>query len=284
LGKAASLSIHSEHFISKGIRDKAQKHNLLTKRVNNFQSITGQGIKGKIDGQKIYLGNKALMESLDIDFSGILSKARELSSQGKTTVYLASDRKLKGIIALSDTIKQESKQAIDKLQGMGIKVSMLTGDSQKVAEYVAGELGLDTFFAEVLPGDKSSKIRELQQHKGIVAMIGDGVNDAPALAQADIGIAIGAGTDVAAASADIILVKNNPLDIVKLIRLSQKTVAKMKQNLGWATGYNLIAIPLAAGVLYKYGIVLRPEWGALIMAASSIIVVMNALLLKKALR
>jgi len=158
---------------------------------------------------------------------------------------------------------------------------MLTGDNYEAAERVAKELGLDTFFAEVLPEDKSEKIKELQKEGKTVAMVGDGVNDAPALTQADIGIAVGAGTDVAIGSAEIVLVKNNPLDIVKLIKLSRKTMAKMKQNLGWAVGYNVIAIPAAAGIFSYWGITLRPEWGALIMAASSIIVVFNALLLRK---
>jgi len=281
LAQAAGLSIHSEHFISQGIINKAKEENLTIREASNFQSMAGQGIKGEIGGKEVYLGNKALMESLNINLEPVLTKVEELSLGGKTVVYLASENKLRGLIALADIIKKESRKAVKRLKGLGIKTAMLTGDNQKVAEYVAKELGLDTFFAEVLPGDKSAKVKELQKGGKIVAMVGDGVNDAPALTQADIGIAVGAGTDVAIESAEIVLIKSNPLDVVKLIRLSRKTMAKMKQNLGWATGYNLVAIPLAAGILYKWGIILRPEWGALIMAASSIIVVVNALLLKK---
>jgi Cu2+-exporting ATPase len=281
LSRAAGLDIHSDHFISRAIVEQAKKENLLLKEASNFQSIAGQGVKGEIEGQEIYLGNRALMESLNIDIRPVLSRVEELASEGKTVVYLATKDQLKGLIALSDIIKEESKQAVKELKNLGIKVAMLTGDNQLVAEHVAKELGLDTFFAEVLPGDKSNKIKELQEDGKIVAAVGDGINDAPMLTQADIGIAIGAGTDVAVESAEIVLVKNNPLDVVKLIKLSQKTMTKMKQNLAWATGYNIIAIPTAAGIFYKWGIILRPEWGALIMAASSIIVVANALLLRR---
>lgn len=281
LAKAAGLDIHSDHFISQAIVEQAQRENLLIKEASNFQSIAGQGVKGEIDGQEIYLGNRALMESLDIELEPVLSQVGELASEGKTVVYLATKDKLKGLMACSDIIKEESKQAVKELKNLGIKVAMLTGDNQPVAEYVARELDLDTFFAEVLPGEKVAKIKELQRGGKIVAAVGDGINDAPMLTQADIGIAIGAGTDVAVESAEIVLVKNNPLDVVKLIKLSQKTMNKMKQNLAWATGYNIIAIPTAAGIFAKWGIILRPEWGALIMAASSIIVVANALLLKR---
>jgi Cu2+-exporting ATPase len=281
LARAASLDIHSDHFISRAIVNQAKKENLPFKKVANFQSIAGQGVKGEIDGQGIYLGNKTLMKALGVNIQSVLSRVGKLSSEGKTVVYLATKDGIKGLIALSDIIKEESKEAVRKLKNLGIKVAMLTGDNRQVAGYVAKELGLDTFFAEVLPGNKSDKVKELQKGGKIVAMVGDGVNDAPALIQADIGIAVGAGTDVAIESAEIVLVRNNPLDIVKLIKLSQKTMIKMKQNLAWATGYNIVAIPVAAGILYKWGIILRPEWGALIMAASSIIVVANALLLKK---
>lgn len=274
LSKAAGLDIHSEHFISKAIVNKAKEKNLLTEQAHNFQAIAGKGVKGQIDAREIYSGNQALMESLGFEPKMTFRK-------GETIVFLADKKEVKGAIGLADTIKPESKKAVKRIKEMGIKVAMLTGDNRQVAEGVARKLKLDVFFAEVLPKDKSDKIQKLQQRNQVVAMVGDGVNDAPALIQADIGIAVGAGTDVAVESAEIVLVKNNPLDIVKLIKLSRKTMAKMKQNLGWATGYNLIAIPLAAGVLSNYGIILRPEWGALIMAASSIIVVINALALKR---
>ncbi len=186
-----------------------------------------------------------------------------------------------GVIALADLIREESRDAVNALRAMGIQVAMLTGDNEATAAFVAKELGLDTFFAEVLPEDKSQAVAKLQAQGQTVAMVGDGVNDAPALVQADVGIAIGAGTDVAMESADIVLVKNDPRDVVRLIRLSRLTGQKMRQNLLWATGYNAVALPLAAGVGVSLGIILRPEWGALFMAASSIIVVVNSLLMKR---
>ena len=281
LTKAAGLDIHSGHFISKGIVAAAKEKGLAIKEASDFVSIAGQGVKGKIDGEKIYLGNATLMDLFGMSSATALARAKELSRESKTVVYLSNQGGIKGLIALADTLKEESKMAVEKLKAIGIKVAMLTGDNYEAAERVAKELGLDTFFAEVLPEDKSKKIKELQKKGKIVAMVGDGINDAPALTQADIGIAVGAGTDVAISSAEIVLVKSNPLDIVKLIKLSRKTMVKMKQNLGWAVGYNIIAIPAAAGIFSHWGIMLRPEWGALIMAASSIIVVFNALLLKK---
>ncbi len=210
------------------------------------------------------------------------AEVNRLSEQGKTVIFVADGKKLHGAIALADMIRDESREAVNALKAAGVQVAMLTGDNRRVAEYVAKELQLDTFFAEVLPGDKSAKIKELQDKGLNVAMVGDGINDAPALVQANVGIAIGAGTDVAVESAKVVLVKNDPRDIARLIALSRATMSKMKQNLVWATGYNAIAIPMAAGVLQPLGIILRPEWGALVMALSSIIVVANALLLRKA--
>ena len=199
----------------------------------------------------------------------------------ETTVYVAIDRKLAGVIVLKDVVREESKEAIAGLHKMGIKVAMLTGDKKEVADEVGRKLGIDTVFSQVLPKDKVDKIKELQK-KNIVAMIGDGINDAPSLAQANVGIAIGAGTDVAVESAEIVLVKNDPRDVVKAINLSRKTNVKMIQNLLWATGYNVLAIPAAAGVFYKsFGVLLAPEWAAILMSLSSIIVVFNALLLRK---
>jgi len=204
-----------------------------------------------------------------------------LASQGKSIVHIAVDGQVAGIIALADLIRDESREAIADLKTMGIRVAMLTGDNRATAAYAAGQLGIETVFAEVLPGDKAATIERLQKEGQRVAMVGDGVNDAPALVQADVGIAIGAGTDVAMESADIVLVRNDPRDVVRLIRLSRLTSTKMRQNLVWATGYNAVALPLAAGVGVPAGVVLRPEWGALFMAASSIIVVANALLMKR---
>ena len=203
----------------------------------------------------------------------------KLAQQGKTVVFLLEENIPVGVVALTDIIRKESREAIDKLKSMNIKCMMLTGDNRFVAKWVADELGLDDFFAEVLPHEKAEAIKKVQQQY-IVAMVGDGVNDAPALVQADVGIAIGAGTDVAVESADIVLVRNDPRDVVNIIGLSRKTYRKMFQNLLWATGYNAFAIPLAAGILYGYGILLSPAAGAILMSASTVIVAVNAKLLK----
>ncbi|MBR9707671.1 MAG: heavy metal translocating P-type ATPase [Candidatus Diapherotrites archaeon] len=280
LGKAAALEINSEHVIGKGIIAKAKEDKLRQPKTRNFKAIPGKGAKAVIGKKETYIGNGALMNYLKLDTTLAKKQVKKLASQGKTTVYIATKKEIKGIIALSDILRKESFQAVKEIKNAGVKVAMLTGDNALTAKYVAEELGLDTYFAEVLPGDKTSKIKELQSKGNKVAMVGDGVNDAPALTQADIGIAIGAGTDVAVESAEIVLVKNDPRDISRLVTLSKATMRKMKENLIWATGYNAIAIPTAAGVLLPYGILLRPEYAALIMAASSIIVVTNALMLR----
>jgi Cu2+-exporting ATPase len=207
--------------------------------------------------------------------------AKQAAKEGKTEVYLVSGKAVIGAIALADVIRDESKATIGELKQLGIKSAMITGDSKDVAGYVAKQLGLDEYFAEVRPEDKAAKVKELQRQGLKVAMVGDGINDAPALTQADIGIAIGAGTDVAIKSADIILVKSDPRDIVKVIKLSRATYGKMVQNLLWATGYNLVAIPLAAGVLYGVGITLAPAVGAVLMSLSTVIVAGNAQLLRR---
>jgi len=204
----------------------------------------------------------------------------ELSSQGKTVIYVLINGELVGAIALADIIRPESKEAISQLKAMGVRCMMITGDNQQVARWVADEIGLDEYFAGVLPDKKADKVKEVQSRGLKVAMTGDGVNDAPALAQADVGVAIGAGTDVAVATADVVLVRSNPLDVVSTIKLSRATYRKMLQNLGWATGYNVIAIPLAAGVAYSAGIVLDPAAGAALMALSTIIVAINARFLR----
>ena len=281
LKNAAALEINSEHVIAKGIVTRAKDMNISELKIEKFTSIAGKGATAKVGGELVYVGNDAFMDDIGIDTSNSKDELNRLSSQGKTVVYVASGGVVKGLIALSDIIRGESRDAIAGLKKLGVKVAMLTGDNKIVAKYVSEELGVDTYFAEVEPGEKSSKIKSLQEKGYKVAMVGDGVNDAPALTQADVGIAIGAGTDVAVESAEIVLVKNDPRDIPRLIALSKKTMTKMKQNLAWATGYNIIAIPIAAGVLYPYNIMLRPEYAALIMAASSIIVVVNALTLKR---
>lgn len=276
---AAAVESHSEHPIAKGIVLSRNK-NLL---VENFKAIPGKGAEGNVQGKSIktvslgYIKEKGVKYDLkDIENNQIIS----LTMQGKTVIYVLIDNELKGAIALADIIRPESKQAIEKLKEMGIRSIMLTGDNNQVAKWVANIIGLDEFFAEVLPQDKANKIKEVQNRGFIVAMTGDGVNDAPALAQADVGIAIGAGTDVAIETADIILVKSNPLDAVAIISLAKATTSKMIQNLIWATGYNTVAIPLAAGVLFKYGILLSPALGAVFMSLSTIIVAINAKLLR----
>jgi P-type Cu2+ transporter len=207
-------------------------------------------------------------------------RIEKLSSQGKTVIYVLIDGKVTGAIALADIIRPESKEALAQLKELGIRCMMITGDNKQVAKWVADEIGLDEYFAEVLPEKKVEKVKEVQSRGLVVAMTGDGVNDAPALAQADVGIAIGAGTDVAVATADVVLVRSNPLDVVSIVKLSRATYRKMIQNLAWATGYNLIAIPLAAGVAYSIGILLDPAAGAALMAISTIIVAINARFLR----
>lgn len=281
LRRAAALEIGSEHVIAKGIVAKAKAENMEIPKAEKFLAISGKGAQGMVEGEEVYIGNEALMEFLKLDTAHAKEELEKLSSEGKTVVYVATTSRIEGLIALSDIVREESYDTVAALKKLGVKVAMLTGDNKITARYVAKQLGLNTYFAEVLPGDKSGKVKELQEKGYKVAMVGDGVNDAPALTQADVGIAIGAGTDVAVESAEIVLVKNDPRDISHLITLSKGTMRKMRQNLAWATGYNAIAIPIAAGVLYPYGITLQPEYAALIMAASSIIVVSNALMLKK---
>lgn len=278
---SASIDQHSQHVIAKSIVDGAKMKKIKLNEPRDFAYIIGKGVKGKIDNKQFFSGNKALMESENIDITVAQAVLTQFSAEGKTVIFVASEDGLEGIISLSDVIKEESYKAVELLQSLGVQVAMLTGDNIQVAKYVAEKLKLDTYFAEVLPNQKIAKVKELQKTGNVVMMVGDGVNDAPALTQANVGVAIGAGTDVAVASSEVILVKNNPLDIAKLIKLSHKTRKKMVQNLIWATSYNLITIPIAAGVLIPIGFMLRPEWGALAMSASSLIVVANALLLRK---
>ena len=278
---AAAVESNSEHVIAKGIVNEARKRGIEFKPAQMFEAIPGKGARSTIQDKEVYIGNMALMRDINADFREHEGEISKLSSQGKTVIFIAEGEKPLGLIALADMIRDESREAVRALKAMGIEVAMLTGDNRKTAEWVSKELGLSTFFAEVLPHQKSEKVKELQGQGKIVAMVGDGINDAPALMQADVGIAIGTGTDVAIESADVVLIKNDPRDVVKLIRLSGATMKKMRENLLWATGYNAAAIPIAAGLFYPYGILLRPEWAALIMAASSIIVVTNAVLLRR---
>ena len=267
---ASSVESNSEHPIARGIA--ASVEHMYT--VKDFQSIPGKGAQGIVEGKEVKVVSPGYLREQGINVENEV--VNKLRSQGKTVVYLVMDGKVKGAIALADIIRPESKQAISTLKEMGIKCMMLTGDNEQVARWVAEEIGLDEYFAEVLPQEKAAKVKEVQSRGLVVAMTGDGVNDAPALAQADIGIAIGAGTDVAVETADIILVKSDPKDVVSIVGLSRATYRKMLQNLFWATGYNVIAIPLAAGVLYNQGILLSPAVGAVFMSLSTIIVAINA--------
>jgi len=272
---AASIETRSEHSIAKGIVKAAENLKLSLSSIKNFKAVPGKGASATIGSSQVVVGNLEMMREVNVKVPG---KVGEIG----TIVYVVQDKKAVGIIVLDDEVRTESKSAIEALHKLGIKVAMLTGDKRAIAEKVGKELGMDTVFAEVLPEDKVKKVKELQNQGYVVGMVGDGVNDAPSLAQAHVGIAIGAGTSVAIESAEIVLVKSSPLDIVKVIVLSKKVDAKMKQNLAWATGYNVLAIPAAAGVFFPLGIVLRPEWGALLMSVSSVLVVANAMILKKA--
>ena len=277
---AASIESESEHPIAKGIVSSIPEGTGKDKyQLKEFNSIPGKGAEGKVNGKDVKVVSPGYLEENKIEIKE-KDNIDKLSSQGKTVVFIIIDSKLIGAIALADIIREESKEAIKQLKEMGVKTMMLTGDNKQVAKWVADELELDDYFAEVLPDKKSKKIKEVQKQGFVVAMTGDGVNDAPALAQADVGIAIGAGTDVAVETADIILVRSNPKDVVSLIKFAKATYNKMIQNLIWATGYNVIAIPLAAGVLYSQGIILSPALGAVLMSVSTIVVAINAKLLK----
>ena len=250
--------------------------------MNDFEAIKGRGIRATYDGRTVYVGGPRLLEMLNLDLPEAISRfTAEAGEKGQSVVYLTDDQQVIAAFALADVVRPESRQAVRRLQEMGVEVAMLTGDSEAVARAVARELGITTYFAEVLPEHKDQRVAELQQQGKKVAMVGDGVNDAPALTRADVGIAIGSGTDVAIESAGIILVQSNPLDVVKIFELSRATYRKMIENLIWATGYNIFALPLAAGVLAPIGILLSPAVGALLMSLSTVIVAINAQLLRR---
>ena len=282
LSLTAALEGDSEHPIARGIRKEAEERSLALPTVKEFEAIKGHGIKASVDGNETFVGGPRLLEKLELQKpSEIEAFSQAAGDNGQTVVYLVSKDKVVAAFALADLIRPESYAAVKRLDELGVEVVMLTGDSQDVAQAVAEELGIKRYFAEVLPEDKDKKVRELQTEGKQVAMVGDGVNDAPALTRADVGIAIGSGTDVAVQSAGIILVKSNPLDVVNIIELSRATYRKMIQNLIWATGYNVIALPLAAGVLAPWGILLSPAVGALFMSLSTVIVAINAQTLRR---
>jgi Cu2+-exporting ATPase len=271
---AASLDANSEHPIAKAIAASSEKK----LPVDGFKSITGKGVEGRIEGKEIKVVSPGYLREQNIALTD--QRVEVLQAQGKTVVFVLVDGKLKGAIALADKVRLEAKEAIDALKALDIRCLMLTGDNEATAKWVSDQVGLDEYFAEVLPQNKAAKVKEVQARGVLVAMTGDGVNDAPALAQADVGIAIGAGSDVAVETADVILVRSNPLDVVAIVRLSRATYRKMIQNLLWATGYNVVAIPLAAGALSAWGVLLTPALGAVLMSGSTVIVAINARLLR----
>ncbi|HJS20707.1 MAG TPA: heavy metal translocating P-type ATPase, partial [Anaerolineales bacterium] len=282
LALAAALEGDSEHLIAQAIRRLARDRKLTLPAISKFAAIKGRGVQAMFENETYYVGGPRLLEMLSLSPTGNLETFTESANRNaQTVVYLTTENKILAAISIADVIRPESQQAIKSLQDIGIEVAMLTGDSQAVAKAVANQLGIQRVFAQVLPEHKDQKIVELQQQGKRVAMVGDGVNDAPALTRAEVGIAIGGGTDVAIESAGIVLVNSNPLDVVKIFKLSRASYSKMIQNLWWAAGYNIVAIPLAAGVLASLGILLSPAVGALLMSLSTIVVAINAQLLRR---
>jgi Cu2+-exporting ATPase len=271
----------SEHPLAEAIVKAAATRGLDAPRAEGFQAVPGHGLLATVDGHRLAVGNARLLEREGISRDGLAARSDELAGQGRTSVQVALDGKAAAVIAIADAPRDTAAQAIAALKELGVRPVMLSGDSQPTAERIAAELGIDEIIAEVLPADKAAKVTELQEQGRRVAMVGDGVNDAPALAQADVGIAIGTGTDVAVETADVVLMRSDPLDVATAITIARGTKRKMKQNLAWAIGYNSLALPVAAGVFEPVGFVLRPEVGAISMAGSSIIVAVNAVALKR---
>lgn len=275
---AASLESQSEHPIAEGVVRGAEERGIDYSAPKQFRAIAGKGAEAVVDGVRLKIVSPGYLRENNLTVDD--DRISEVAEQGKTVVYVLIEDKIEGAIALADIIRPESREALNRLKEMGIQVMMLTGDAKAVAKWVSDELGLDDYFAEVLPDEKASKIKEVQSRGLVVAMTGDGVNDAPALTQADVGIAVGAGTDVAIESADIVLVRSDPRDVTAIVELAGATYRKMVQNLWWATGYNAFAIPAAAGVFYSLGILLSPAVGAVLMSLSTVIVAINARFLK----
>jgi P-type Cu2+ transporter len=282
LALTAAVEADSEHIIARALRHAAKERNLEPPAVSDFEAIKGRGIRATLEGREVWVGGPRLLELLNIQPDKLIAEFAEIrGAKGQTVVYLIEEKHITAAFAMADVIRLESYEAISKLKQMNVEVAMLTGDSQEVAKAVADELSIDLYFAEVLPEHKDQKVIELQKQGKKVAMVGDGVNDAPALARADVGIAIGSGTDVAVESAGIILVRSSPLDVVKIFKLSRASYRKMIQNLIWASGYNIVALPLAAGVMAWAGILLSPAIGAILMSLSTVVVAINAQLLKR---
>ena len=283
LALASAVETGSNHPISLAIIEETKRRQLtINNKIEKFESISGHGVSAVVGGKKIVTGTERLMEQENINLSSLRSQIDRLLENGNTVSIVAIDGQVAGVVAVADTLRPTAKKAVTALEALGLETVMITGDHDRVAASVAKELGIDRYFAQILPEEKANHVKKLQGEGKFVAMVGDGINDAPALAQADIGIAIGAGTDVAIETGNIVLMKSDPYDIVAALRLSKATVVKMKQNLFWAAIYNMLAIPVAAGVFYSsLGWSLRPEIAALLMSASSIIVATNAVLLKR---
>jgi Cu2+-exporting ATPase len=279
---AASVEQDSEHTIAQGVVKSAEERGLPLSRAEQFQAIAGQGVQAVVEGRSLMIGGPALLSRLGIELPSQLREALDrATTRAQTAITLVEGRTALAVLAVADAIREESHEAVRRLHEQGIEVIMMTGDAKAVADAVAKQLGIDMVLAEVLPEQKASKIEEVKRSGKRVAMVGDGVNDAPALLTADVGIAIGAGTDVAVEAGDVVLIRNDPRDVPRIIALSKATYRKMVQNLWWAAGYNIAAIPLAAGVLAPWGIVLNPAVGAILMSFSTVVVALNAQLLRR---
>jgi len=282
LALAAAVERESEHPLAEAIVTAAETRDVARLRADGFDSVPGHGALATVDGRRVVVGNRRLMDREGIALGPLAERRQQLTEGGRTAVIVAIDGRAAGLIAMADAPRETAAAAVAELRKLDVEVVMLTGDNEATARRIAGLLGVDAVIAEVLPGDKASKVAELQAAGRKVAMVGDGVNDAPALAQADVGVAIGAGTDVAIETADVVLMRSDPLDVPVALRIGRGTLRKMRQNLGWAIGYNVIALPIAAGVFEPaFGLVLRPEIAALSMSGSSFIVAVNAVMLKR---
>ncbi|MGZ5393677.1 MAG: heavy metal translocating P-type ATPase, partial [Mycobacterium sp.] len=282
LAMVAAVETESEHPLAGAIVRYAAARGIAAASLTGFRNVPGHGAVATVSGRRVAVGNRKLMVEEDVEFGALMQRRDQLAASGRTAVLVGVDGRGVGVIALADAVRETSAEAVSALHDLGVEVVMLSGDNQATADRIAAQLGIDTVIAEVLPGDKAAKIAELQRQRKMVAMVGDGVNDAPALAQADLGVAIGAGTDVAIETADLVLMRSDPLDVAIALRIGRGTLRKMRQNLGWAVGYNVIALPIAAGVFVpSFGLMLRPEIAALSMSGSSFIVAVNALMLKR---
>ena len=277
----AAVERDSEHPLAEAIVKAAEARGLDALKAEGFEAVAGHGALAKVEGRPLVVGNARLLEREEISLAGLAEQAAALAGEGRTVVHVAVDGRAAGLIAIADAPRETAVEAVAALKELGIRPVMLTGDNRATAERIAAEVGIEELIAEVLPGDKATKVAELQQQGRKVAMVGDGVNDAPALAQADVGIAIGAGTDVAIETADIVLMRSDPLDVATAVTIGRGTLRKMRQNLGWAIGYNSLALPIAAGVFEPWGLTLRPEIAAISMSGSSVLVAVNALMLRR---